>query len=46
MENETEIRYQTLAIKMLELVKGEIYDDVVKATEQLISDLKRASIVN
>lgn len=46
MENETEIRYQELALKMLELVKGEIYDDVVKATETLIDQLKRNSIVN
>lgn len=46
MKNQTEVRYQALALKMLELVKGEIYEDVIKATEILLEQLKRKGIVN
>lgn len=35
-----------LSEKLYELVKGENYDDVEKATVLLISNLKRRSIVN
>lgn len=38
--------YQILSEKLYESVKGENYDDVVKATELLIDNLKRRSIVN
>ena len=38
--------YIELSEKLYELVKGENYDDVEKATELLISNLKRRSIVN
>ncbi len=46
MENTTEVRYQTLAEKMLELVKGENYDDVLKAIKSMKLSLRRKSIVN
>mgnify|MGYP003588493414 CR=1 FL=1 len=38
--------YILLSEKLIEIVKGENYDDVEKATELLISNLKRRSIVN
>ena len=38
--------YQQLAEKLYELVKGENFDDVEKATELLMDSLKRRSIVN
>jgi len=40
------VNYQVLAEKMADLVKGENFDDVEKATELLIGILKRRSIVN
>jgi hypothetical protein len=47
MKNKNElVNYQVLAEKIADLVKGENYDDVEKATELLISILKRRSIVN
>lgn len=46
MENNELPNYQQLAEKLYELVKGENFDDVEKATELLINDLKRRSIVN
>lgn len=38
--------YQILSEKLYEVIKGENCDDVEKATELLISNLKRRSIVN
>jgi hypothetical protein len=38
--------YILLSEKLMEIVKGEIYDDVEKAVESLMSNLKRRSIVN
>ena len=46
MENNELPNYQQLAEKLYELVKGENFDDLEKATELLINDLKRRSIVN
>lgn len=47
MEIKTElVKYQVLAEKIADLVKGENYDDVEKAVESLMSSLKRRSIVN
>ena len=38
--------YHMLAEKMLDLVKGENYDDVENAVKTLMSSLKRRSIIN
>ena len=38
--------YQILSEKLYEVVKGENFDDVEKAVNSLISNLKRRSIVN
>ena len=47
MENKNGLaNYQILAEKMLNLVKGENYADVENAIKNLISLLKRRSIVN
>ncbi len=46
MKKETLPNYQLLAEKMLNLVKGELYDDVEKAVENLMNGLKRRSIIN
>jgi hypothetical protein len=45
-QNEKLPNYIELSEKLYELVRGENYDDVEKATELLISNLKRRSIVN
>jgi hypothetical protein len=45
-QNEKLANYIELSEKLYELVRGENYDDVEKATELLISNLKRRSIVN
>lgn len=38
--------YQVLAEKILNLIKGENYDDVEKAFQSLMDSLKRRSIIN
>lgn len=38
--------YQVLVQKMLDLVKGENYDDVENAVRELMISLKRRSIIN
>lgn len=38
--------YILLSEKLMEVVKGENYDDVEKAVESLMESLKRRSIVN
>jgi hypothetical protein len=38
--------YQILSEKLYEIVKGENYDDVIKATELLVHTLGRRSVVN
>ena len=45
MENNEIPNYQQLAEKLYEVVKGENFDDVEKATNSLIDSLRR-SIIN
>ena len=47
MENKTNelANYQVLAEKIADLVKGENYDDVEKAVRELMSTIRRRSII-
>jgi len=46
MNKEDTPRYQIIEIKIAELVKGELYDDVENAIKSLLISLKRKCIVN
>lgn len=46
MKEEQLPNYQVLVQKILDLVKGENYDDVENAVRELMISLKRRSIIN